>query len=166
MRGNANISEPISSSVCYFHGRAHPPLRYSATLLPHHLNHHSMYSPSSRAADISRLLDPPSRVAPHRSSPNPRLGLGEPRVPCHAPARRETHPRSRPDARGRQPQGQSPRPQLPPPATSPSSPTPMHRTRSDNSHRTNGSSAASGARAGRATRPRTRSRARSGSTTV
>ena len=45
----------------HHHKRSQSPLPQLATLLPannHHNHHHRQYSPSTRAADISRLLDP------------------------------------------------------------------------------------------------------------
>ncbi|KAH9930691.1 uncharacterized protein B0H18DRAFT_953085 [Fomitopsis serialis] len=63
---SSSSPSPPPSPGNHHHHRAHPPLQHIATLLPHpphphlphHHLHHSMYSPSSRAADISRLLDP------------------------------------------------------------------------------------------------------------
>ncbi|KAI0950217.1 hypothetical protein AcV7_008754 [Taiwanofungus camphoratus] len=43
----------------HHHRRSHSPIPHIATLLPHHhCAAHSQYSPATRAADISRLLDP------------------------------------------------------------------------------------------------------------
>ncbi|PSR77570.1 hypothetical protein PHLCEN_2v7760 [Hermanssonia centrifuga] len=62
-----SIPSPFTSSVALSStkaSRSHSPIPHISTLLPnhhHHLplhHHHGQYSPNSRAADISRLLDP------------------------------------------------------------------------------------------------------------
>ncbi|KAH9852746.1 hypothetical protein C2E23DRAFT_148414 [Lenzites betulinus] len=62
---SSSSSNPPSPVRKHIHRRSQSPLPHLATLLPasgghhhHHHHHHHQYSPSTRAADISRLLDP------------------------------------------------------------------------------------------------------------
>ncbi|KAI0823596.1 hypothetical protein BC628DRAFT_1411601 [Trametes gibbosa] len=60
---SSSSSNPPSPIRKHVHRRSQSPLPHLATLLPassghHHHHHHHQYSPSTRAADISRLLDP------------------------------------------------------------------------------------------------------------
>ncbi|KAI0723814.1 hypothetical protein C8T65DRAFT_627514 [Cerioporus squamosus] len=56
---SSTLPSPLSPRR-HHHKRSQSPLPHLATLLPanNHHHHHHQYSPSSRAADISRLLDP------------------------------------------------------------------------------------------------------------